>query len=866
MTRLETAALGLWCAAAGATAQESPPAAPEKIARAARVEGGAIVLDGRIDEPAWGASVPIRDFTTKDPEFGRPPTDDIEIRFAYDEDALYVGARMGAKNRKIQAPLGRRDETHQAEHLWVSLDTFRDRRTAYSFGVSASGVRMDFFHESDSEGDLDSGFDPVWEARAQIHADSWTAELRIPFAQLRFNELPEQVWGLNADWWIPSKNEDVFWIPTPKDQTGWSSRMGALVGIAGIRPTRRIEVEPYLAGNMMRSPVETGARLRDGRETSQRAGADFRMGLGPNLTLEGTIRPDFGQVEADPAEVNLSAFETFFDEKRPFFREGSDLFDSNFFYSRRIGATPRGPAGGSGDEVDYPRHSEILGALKLTGRLKPDLSVGALVAVTGHEEARVFSSGHAALVTPRVGPRTTFAVASARKQFGANASTASLLGTFVDRALDDSDPLAALYPRRALGGEARVNYWTANRAYSIEAQLGFSRVEGKPAAIERLQRSSARYFQRPDATHVRLDPSRRSLGGFSSGLDIEKESGNVMFEASVGFESPELDRNDAGQLATSDGYSAFTLVGYRGTKPGRVQYWEVVAPVFAEWNYAGETQDLSGSVAGYVTWRSFWSTNLEASLSPRTQDQRLTRGGPTAGTPRSWWARFNQSSPQSFQHRISFGALYGRGEQDQERLQLSTTLASRPSPRFSLTLSPSYSRNRNPRQYVGAPAVAGATRYVFATIDQTTVRAAIRASFTLKPDLNLDLYAEPFASSGRYSAFGELESPGSFRLRAYGLAPGTTIDRRSDGVATVTDGGSAFTVSARDFRALSFRSNLVLRWEWRPGSRLYLVWQRDRERDLSGDARAGFSDLWDSFSAPGDNVFALKASFFWNRR
>ena len=831
-----------------------------------RVDPGAIVLDGRLDDAAWGAALAIRDFTTKDPEFGKPPTDPIEIRFVYDDDALYIGARMGALGRKIQAPLGRRDETHQAEHLWVSLDTFRDRRTAVSFGISASGVRMDFFHPSDSEHDTDSGFDPVWEGRAQIHDDSWTAELKVPFAQLRFNDLTEQVWGLNADWWIPSTNEDVFWIPTPKDQTGWSSRMGSLVGIAGVRPTRRIEIEPYIAGNMVASPVEPGTRLRDGRETSQRVGADFRMGLGPNLTLEGAIRPDFGQVEADPAEVNLSAFETFFDEKRPFFREGSDLFDSEFFYSRRIGAAPRGPAGGSGDEVDYPRNSEILGAFKITGRLQPTLAIGGLIAVTGNEEARVFTPGGSGISTPRVGPRTTSAVASARKQFGSSGSTVSAIGTFVDRAIHSGDPLASLYAKRAFGGEAGVEYWTKDRAWSIEGQIGFTHVEGEPAAIERLQRSSARYFQRPDATHVRLDPSRRSLGGVSGSIDVEKESGNVMFESSLSFESPELDRNDAGRLATSDGYSAFALVGYRGTKPGRVQSFEVVAPVFAEWNFAGESQSLNGSLAGYVTWRSFWSSNVEVSLSPRTQNQRLTRGGPTAGTPRSWSARFSQSSPMSFQHRFSFGALYGGGEQDQQRAQVSTTLSSRPSPRFALTLSPSYSRNRNPRQYIASPVVAGSARYVFATVEQTTLRAAIRASFTLKPDLNLDLFAEPFASSGRYSRFGELEHAGSFRLRTYGQVPGTSIARAADGRTTVTDGESSFAVTARDFRSLSFRSNLVLRWEWRPGSRLFLVWQRDRSRSLPGDQSAGFNDLWDAFSAQGDNVFALKASFFWNRR
>jgi len=317
-------------------------APPLKQVRAVRLQNTSIRLDGHLDDAAWTSASWITDFTQKIPHEGAPPTDSMRIAILYDGDAVYVGARMYSKDpTKIQAPLSRRDNTSQAEHLWVSFDTYHDRRTAYSFGVTASGVRMDWYHATDNEHDGDAGFDPVWEAKAVIDSLGWTAEMRIPFSQLRFTDLPVQVWGFNADHWNPATSEDVFWIPVPSNRTGWSSYMGELVGIEGIKPTRRLELRPYAAGN---STITGGRDLRnpfdDGRNLGARVGADLKMGLGPNITLDGTINPDFGQVEADPAVVNLSAFEVFFDEKRPFFTEGSRLLQGNgpsYFYSRRIG-------------------------------------------------------------------------------------------------------------------------------------------------------------------------------------------------------------------------------------------------------------------------------------------------------------------------------------------------------------------------------------------------------------------------------------------------------------------------------------------------------------------------------------------------
>jgi hypothetical protein len=333
------------------TAQEAQDVStdPRKQARVTRLGDASIRLDGLMDEEAWMLATPITDFIQAEPMEGAPPTDAMEVRFLYDDSALWIGARMhNAGGTPIQAPVSRRDDTGQAEYLQIELDSYLDRRTAYMFGVTASGVRMDHYHSSDNENSSDSGFDPVWEANTRIDERGWTAELWLPFSQLRFNDLERQVWGLNIKRYRPDLNEEDYWVLIRRTERGWSSRFGDLQGIDGIRPTRRLEVLPYVAassrltGNRdLANPFDNGVNMR------QRVGVDLKLGVGPNLTLEATVNPDFGQVEADPAEVNLTAVETFFSERRPFFVEGSQLLQgpiNSYFYSRRIGARPAGPA------------------------------------------------------------------------------------------------------------------------------------------------------------------------------------------------------------------------------------------------------------------------------------------------------------------------------------------------------------------------------------------------------------------------------------------------------------------------------------------------------------------------------------------
>lgn len=858
-----------WALAFGVVsfASAADPAPSRKQAMAVRVPDGTVVVDGRLDDAIWATAVPITDFLRKEPAFGTAPREPLWLRFAYDDGALYVAARCEVRDRTISAPLSRRDKTGQAEHLWISLDTYHDLRTAYSFGVTATGVRMDGFHGTDLETDFDATYDPVWEAKTTIDSAGWSAEFRIPFTQLRFNDVDELVFGLNVDRWVPALQEDVFWIPVPKDATGWSSRMGELRGISGIRPSRRIEILPY-AATAVTTGEDRGDPLRDGWDQTGRIGADFKMGLGPNLTLESTVRPDFGQVEADPAEVNLTAFETFFDERRPFFTEGADIFqsddESGYFYSRRIGAAPRGPA--EGDDVRYPTASEILGAAKLSGRLGSGLAIGSLFAVTGGEDAQVFDASTRGVRSVQVGPRTIYGVTRLRQEFGKETSTAGLLLAGVSRDLDAVDPLASLYARCAVSGEADWNYRFGGRRYNVTGRFGFTHVSGEPAAIAVLQRSSARYFQRPDATHVRFDPTRTSLTGYSGWLGHSRLTGRYPYLIGCGFESPDLEKNDIGRLSTSDSRYCQVDLEWHDTHPGFFYEKRIELKTWNEWNYAGEAQEHVAGVESLLTWRNYWQTTFESSLILPSQDERLSRGGPTMGRARridvSVQQATNVYSPTRGHVRID----YGTDQNGYYGLQLSGGVTFRPEPRLELQLTPSYLRLTDPRLYVdtlagGRPGTYD-NRYIFATVDQTTFLAQIRLGLTLKPDLNLDVYAEPFASSGRYYKYGELLAPRSRLLREYGT-DGTSVLVHADGSRTITDGDASFDLPAEDFRTLSFRSNVVLRWEYRPGSTLYAVWQRNLSSSRPIYARAGFDDLFDSFGTQGDNVFAVKMSYHW---
>jgi hypothetical protein len=858
------------CLAAAASAQTPVSGAGNrKQATATRVPNGSIRVDGRLDDEVWRNAAPITDFIQKEPVEGAPPTDAMDVRIAFDDDVLYVGARMHSKDGRIQAPLGRRDSTDQAEHILVSFDTFLDRRTAVVFGVTAAGVRIDRYHSSDQEDSFDSGFDPVWRAETSVAGDQWTAELWIPFSQLRFNPRTDQTWGLNLSRFRPTLDEADFWIMIPRTVRAWSSRFGDISGINGVVPPRRIEALPYIAGgSTVDADRDRGNPFDDGKNLEGRVGADVKIGLGPNLTLETALNPDFGQVEADPAEVNLTAFETRFPEKRPFFVEGAQLFNighPNFYYSRRIGARPIGPA--SGDYVEYPNQNTIIAAAKLTGRLQSKTSLGFMTAVTDDEEARVATAGLGEARSIKVSPHAYHFVGRALQEFGPSASTAGIILNYVHRDFDEGSPLADLYTRDAIAVGANTLLRFKGGQYEFRASGGGSYLTGNEQAVERWQRSSSHYAQRPDRDYSPLDPTKTSMAGWSVQMNLDKTGGrHWLWNVNTKIDSEDFEVNDFAQLNGADGMLSNANLRYRETQPGKVfrsYYVQVDANTDTTLRQVMQTGRFRATAN--VTWLNFWTSAVQVSRDLATTSVSLTRGGPLMGRGPGWSVNVNGGNRASSRTRVTASAFHQTNDDGASTNRITGLVSMRPGPRWQFSVSPFYDRVTEPQQYIstlaGGRPVTYNNRYVFAFIDRSTMSMEYRLGLTLKPDVNLDIYAEPFAASGRYYDYGELLAPGSRERLKYGTA-GTSLTINPDGSQVVTDGAATINLRNRDFNTLSFRSNVVLRWEWRTGSTIYVVWQQDRAGTEVLGSRVNVGDAFRSVTAPGPNIFLIKTSFW----
>jgi hypothetical protein len=835
--------------------------------RAVRITSAPPRLDGRLQEDIWQSIPAATGLLQRDPQQGAPATQRTEVRFAYDDEALWIGARMYSTSpRDIRALVTRHDREGTSEQLIVSLDTHHDRRTAYTFAVTPASVRIDYFHASDDEDDQDFGFDPVWEAQARLDSLGWTAEMRISFSQLRFSPAEVQTWGLNVVRRVPAMNEESYWALIRREEPGWASRMGTLEGIRGIRPSRRIEMLPYVAlDSRLQSSVDRDDPFARKHETDARLGADLKMGLGPSFTLDVTLNPDFGQVEADPAEVNLTAFETFFDERRPFFSEGAELLEGRgLFYSRRIGASPPGEA--DADYAERIEHTSILGAAKLTGRTASRLAVAALAAVTGRERIRTFDASTSTFDDALVAPLTGYVAAAAQQQLGASGSTVEAVLTAVHRDVERASALADVVSRDALSGivEGRIRW--GDGAYDASAHAGFTHVRGDSGAMLRLQRSSARYWQRPDADHVGVDPRRLTLGGSMFGVNHSKRAGaHWLWDVDYWQESPGLEPNDIGAFGSVDDRGLAWDLIYRETTP-RSWYrsYQFTVGTTTEWNYDGTSRGSDTFLAVNTTFANYYELSSDFWYDFRGLSDDLTRGGPLMGIGRQWGMRLELENSEGA--RTEWGVELGaeRNELGGWSRDVEATVSVHPGTQWEITLDPSWERAVDTRQYVmtmdSGRAETFGRRYVFAHVDRSEIAARLRVNYTFTPNLTLETYAEPFASSGRYHSFGELLGARSRDLLEYGTN-GTTIVVNADGSRTVTADGRSFTIDNEDFNVRSLRSNVVLRWEWRPGSSLFVVWQQDQEVDRPF-RRVRPGDLWDAFNTSGDTFFALKVSYW----
>ena len=853
-----------------------------RVAQAAR-KTGAIVIDGKLDDAAWAAAAPQSGFTQSYPNPGAAPVDPTEFRVLYDDQALYVGVKMrDAHPDSIAAQLARRDASGiYSDWVHLIIDSYHDRRTAFRFTVNPKGVKKDVYTSNDGQEDVN--WDAVWEVGTTVDAEGWNAEFRIPFSQLRFGGADkgvERQWGLQLMRDIARRQGRDSWSPWTRRDAGFVSRFGDLRGILDIPTPTRLEVLPYVSAKATRAPGDASDPFYSKTDFKPSVGGDLRYGLPGGLTLSATVNPDFGQVEVDPSVVNLSAFETFFPEKRPFFLEGSDLFNfgqvrtfndygsARYFYSRRIGRSPQRFPGGA-DYADVPLETTIAAAAKVTGKVGP-WSLGIIDGVTPEEKAKIQLSDGTQTSTP-VEPFTNYFAGRTRRDFRNGESVVGGMLTSTLRNVDDAVFNGILRKSATFGG-IDFEHRFANRGWVTSGFLAGSHVTGSKEAIAATQLNSSHYYQRADADYIEFDPDRTSLDGHIGEIALQKNGG---LHGSLAYKevSPGLELNDMGFQGRGDYRALSILNGFQQDKAGKtfrdyLIYWYANQT----WNFGGTSiyRSVNGGAEG--TLNNFWYVSLGWGLNPHYYDDRFTRGGPEAEAPSGGYFGANITTDSRRQVIIGTGFNYSADASGGRGPSAYLNLDWRPTTSLRIRFQPNWSGGLATGQFVRSVADPLAIdtfgrRYVFANIHQTTIAMDTRVEWTFTPTLSLQMYAQPFVASGRYDDFKEFEKPRTYDFASYGRERGTIS--RNDGVYTVDPDGagaaSSFTFGDPNFNVRNLRGNAVLRWEYRPGSALFFVWQQER----SGFAPIGdFSasrDIGDIFKTVPTNVFLIKATYWLGR-
>lgn len=845
-----------------------------------------ISLDARLDDAAWNDATPVSEFTQFDPEEGKPSTQRTEMRFLFDDGSLYVGARMydslGAAG--VRATKVRRDAFFNSDFIQIVIDGHHDHLSRAFFEVNPTGSKSDYIGIGTSC--CDSGWDPIWEVATRVDSDGWTAEIRIPLSQLRFPADSLQTWGLQLRRFIHRRNETVQWAFWGKKESGGPNRFGHLEGLRLSGGRRYVEVLPYGAGSVRNVAAPVGDPFHTGNQGVGRAGLDLKYLLTSSLTLDASINPDFGQVEVDPAVINLSAFETSFPEKRPFFVSSSGVFSfggfscyfcSNTsslsaFYTRRIGRAPTGAslATSAGKYADVPDASTILGSAKVTGRTGSGFTVGLLNAVTAKETARIqMADGSGS--SRDVEPLTNYFVARLKKDLMGGNLTLGGIATSVVRDLD-----TAFVPLLNRHGEmlgTDFQYAWKNRAYVVNGNVAVSNIEADRRVITARQRNSARYFQRPDLNGVnRLDTLATTMRGAAWYLRAAKQSGSWLWETAMSSRTPGFENNDLALLTRADYFWHNANIFRQWTKP--TKYYRQLSFILGgqeQWTYEGELNDRQAQLWGQINTRNFWWISTFYIWKPALKDDRLLRGGPMVVRPGTGFYEFDISTDSRKPVSANTGASYSFNTKGGWGYSSYLGLNLRPATNISMSLSPSWNDSRALLQYVRSVADPTATaffgtRYVLGGLRQKTLAFDTRLSLTVSPRMTFELYAQPFFASGQYLDFKEFDAPGSGNFSTYGVDKGTitsTLD--STGLVanyTVDPDGAGpatpFTIQNPSFSFASLRGNAVFRWEFKPGSVIYLAWTHARsDSEKFGDLRLG-RDMNGLFDVRGDNILLVK--------
>ena len=891
MSRAVLALLSLlWVSAAVAEPAPSPP--PPSTTNFPDVQivrvDSPVSIDGVLNEAVWQSAPAVTDFKQREPNQGTPGTQRTEVRVAYDDDAIYVGARMhDAHADSIVRVLSRRDTGgSHSDDFRIFLDPYHDRRSGYYFSVNAGGTLYDGTLFNDG-GDDDS-WDGVWDAKVKVDAEGWTAEMKIPFSQLRFPKGDVQQWGVNFQRCMGRNFEDDFLVYTPRSGSGFVSRFPVLAGLSNVTPGNAIEITPFATSKaefLQHSPLDP---FNDGSNISPNLGGDLRMSLGNKLTLNATVNPDFGQVEVDPAVVNLSDVETFFPEKRPFFVQGSSIFDAGqqgandywgfnypqptFFYSRRIGHAPQGNLPRGSEFADVPDGTTILGAAKVSGKLSEGLNFGMLHAATSRERAEIqfadLSRGRA-----EVEPLTYYGVGRVLKEFKERRNGLGVLTTVAARKFDDSRLENDFNKAGMTGVLDGWHFLDSNKLWVLSGNLAGTYVNGTTARITSIESSSRHYYQRPDAQSYSLDTDATSLAGSAGRVWLNKEKGRFTSNSAIGFISPGFELNDLGFMSRGDVINSHIAAKYKWTTPTKhVNNHNIAASTFA-------SKDFDGNLIGAGVWsdafwwyHNNWTLNLNAAYNTETVNPRRSRGGPLMlKKPGTQMGLFFDTDGSRKRYYYLSANSYSQPEENSLTWGTEGNFTYKPMSNLSVSFVPSYDYGRDGAFYFTSFSDAAATatygrRYMFSTIEQETFSANFRLNIAFSPKMSLQFYGQPLVSSGKYSDVRELAKARSLDFVRQGEGSGSwTYDAATGAFDPDGGSGTASVGYPTNFNYKSLRGNAVFRWEYTPGAALYFVWTQSREgADPTGEFEFSRS-IRQLGKLDSDNIFLVKATYYLNR-
>jgi hypothetical protein len=842
------------------------------------------VIDGKVNDDVWNNGEWIDDFTQHEPYNGQKPSQKTEFNVIFDDNNLYVGIKSYDNSPdSIVKRLTRRDQV-DGDMAGIVFDSFHDLRTGFIFGASVAGVKFDQMLTNDGENE-DATWDPNWWVATSIDSTGWIAEMKIPFSQLRFEKGSSEVWGFEVFRTIYRNDEMSFWQHISKDAPGFIHHMGELSGIDKVKPRKIFDVTPYGVTKLETFEAQPeNPFMESGRKFGANAGLDAKIGVTNNMTMDLTINPDFGQVEADPSVVNLSAYETFYEEKRPFFIEGNNITsfglgigdggigNDGLFYSRRVGRRPQGYPELNKDtwSADVPNYTSILGAAKLTGKSKDGLSIGIVEAITANEKAEIDTVGGRYMES--VEPLTNYFVGRVQKDFREGNT---IIGGILTSTYRDLDPnLAEFMHKNAFSGGLDFTQYFKDKSWKFNINAALSNVTGTKEAISLTQQSSARYYQRPDKDYAVYDPDRTSLTGSGGRMEISKLNGHWNMLGALLWKTPGFETNDMGYLREADQLLPIIWVGYKVWEPKKFyRSYNINMDVYSAFNFGGDwtAKGIEGSIN--MNLKNYWWVFTGGNLNFASLSSGTLRGGPMMKVPGGFNYRlgFNTDDRKKVVFNVFSGINVGF-EKSSFSSNTEVSVSVKPTNFLRISLSPGYNISNEELQYVSTEKYGVNDRYIFGTINQQTLSASLRINLNLSPDLSLQYWGQPFVATGKYTQHKFITNPLADdyhdRFSVYTDAQITEVDGEYI-IDEEPDGIPDYSFDNRDFNVQEFLSNLVLRWEYNPGSSVYLVWSQTRSGYYpTGTMNIGedLGNLFDSDENHPRNVFLIKFSYRFGLR